>query len=245
MSPPVSSGPTTRRRARPLARFGAPRLFDSSGLPRRLAYFWIVWSALLLLHEAGHAVVARWQGLAVRRVTVGVGPEVWQFTRGSTDVVVRLLPVLGMTSVAEPSGTDARSWLSREAPLAGGVAATLAAAVLVAAGVLALERRSGRRFVLGRLVIGDALVLTVFNFLPVPPLDGGRVVLSALAAARGAPLAGDALFWVHLGGLTLALVPILVWTRWTAPIDAAVLTWWAPRGWHEPEAPETGAGRPR
>ncbi|HJU64060.1 MAG TPA: site-2 protease family protein, partial [Gemmatimonadaceae bacterium] len=203
---------------------------------RRLAYFWLVWSGLLLVHEAGHALSALEQGLEVRRVTVGVGPVLWRGEHPEAQLVLRLVPIAGVTSVdakldASP-GADADAWSewSRHgATLAGGVIATLAAALALAIVVAARERRSGRRWVLARMVIADAVVLTVFNFLPVPPLDGGRAVLAAVSAWRGTPLSGDALFWVQLGGLALAVVPMTLWTRWTARIDALALWWRAPK----------------
>jgi len=74
------------------------------------------------------------------------------------------------------------------------------------------------------------VVLTVFNFLPVPPLDGGRAAFGAFTAWRGTPLSGDALFWVQVGGLALALAPMTLWTRWTSRIDAAAMRWGVPAG---------------
>jgi membrane-associated protease RseP (regulator of RpoE activity) len=207
------------------------------GFARRLVHFWFVWSVLLLVHEAGHALLARWQGLPVRRVTVGVGPPLWRGHRGDTEVVLRLVPVLGVTDVAPGGASTGRRvergsvgrWASESATLAGGIAATIVAAVLASAVVLARERATRRRFVWGRYVVADAVVLTAFNFLPVPPLDGGRALLAAVAALRGAPLAPEAMFWIKLGGLAMALLPMLMWTRWTAPIDAVSLHWGAPR----------------
>ena len=98
----------------------------------------------------------------------------------------------------------------------------------MAALVAARERATRRVWVWGRILVADAVVLTVFNFFPVPPLDGGRAVLGALAAWRGAPLTGDALFWVQAGGLALAIVPMTLWTRWTERIDSAAMRWGVP-----------------
>lgn len=212
------------------------RLADVSSLARRLAHFWIVWSLLLLVHEAGHAFSARRQGLAVRRITVGAGPVLWRGERGGTETVLRLVPIAGVTTVGTPRAVagDAGdpggwgAWGQEVAMLAGGVLATLALAGGVAGMVAARERGTGRRWVWGRIIVADAVVLTVFNFLPVPPLDGGRAVVGAIAAWRGAPLPTDMLFWVQLGGLALAVVPMMLWTRWTRRIDAAVLWWRAP-----------------
>ncbi|MGH7554549.1 MAG: site-2 protease family protein [Longimicrobiales bacterium] len=207
-----------------------------SSVARRLAHFWLVWSALLLVHEVGHAFVASRQGAAIRRITVGLGPALWRGQRAETQFVLRLVPLAGLTTVSLPRGAGASSadsggwseWRRQALTLAGGVFATLALAGAVAGVVAASERGTGRRWVWGRLVIADAVVLTVFNFLPVPPLDGGRALLGAMAAIRGAPLSGDVLFWVHVGGLALAVVPMTLWTRWTARIDAAALWWGAP-----------------
>lgn len=206
-------------------------------IARRLAHFWLVWSALLLVHEAGHAIVGVRQGLVVERVTVGAGPIVWRGMRGDAEVVLRLVPLVGMTKLAEPAAPtdeivapDWRAWRRDAATLAGGILATLALAVALAALVGVQERATGARWVFGRILLADALVLTVFNFLPVPPLDGGRAVVGAVAAWRGAPLPREALFWVQLGGLALAIVPMMLWTRWTARIDALAMRWGAPPG---------------
>lgn len=212
---------------------------SSSRLPalgRRLLHFWLVWSALLLVHEGGHAYVGSRQGLDISRVTVGVGPVLWRGERGETELVFRLVPVAGMTTITDHRDADAGAAVSADrgalspllATLAGGVAATLAVALAVAALVVAAERGTGARWRWGRFVVADAIVLTVFNLLPVPPLDGGRAITGALAAWRGAPLSSDALFWVHVSGLALAIVPMTLWTRWTAVIDAAAQRWGAP-----------------
>jgi membrane-associated protease RseP (regulator of RpoE activity) len=206
-------------------------------LARRVVYFWVVWSALLFIHEAGHAFVGREQGFEVRRTTVGVGPVLWRDTVGQTEAVLRLVPVVGVTVVRPAESGNTRSqtplnwaeWSQQTATLAGGVLATLLFGMIVAAAVALRERRTGRLWKLGRFVVADAVVLTVFNFLPVPPLDGGRAVLGAIAAWQGVPISSEVLFWIQVGGLALAAVPMLVWTRWTARIDAAALRWGAPR----------------
>jgi membrane-associated protease RseP (regulator of RpoE activity) len=221
---------STRRR-----RLGRP---DLRAIVRRLAHFWVVWSVLLLVHEGGHAVVGMRQGLTVERVTVGAGPVLWSGMRGDTEVVLRLVPLVGVTRLSDPAGgavrggshliTDWAAWRREAATLGGGIAATFALALALVGLVRMRERRTRTRWVFGRILVADALVLTVFNFLPVPPLDGGRAVVGAIAAWRGAPLAQDALFWVQLGGFALAIVPMMLWTRWTSRIDALAMRWRAP-----------------
>lgn len=215
-----------------------PRLTRAnlSEFARRVAHFWVVWSALLLVHEVGHAVGAWRQGLSVRRVTAGAGPVLWRTQRGDTEIVLRLVPIAGVTTFGRPSAAVAESarhggwaaWGRELTTIAGGVLATLAFAVVVAGGVAVRERATRRRWRWGRYVVADAIVLTLFNFLPVPPLDGGRAVIGAVNAWGGMQLTSDALFWVQVGGLALAIVPMALWTRWTERIDAAALRWGAP-----------------
>ncbi|HEX7121105.1 MAG TPA: site-2 protease family protein [Gemmatimonadaceae bacterium] len=204
---------------------------EAPSFARRLVHFLAVWPLLLAAHEGGHAIAARQQGLAVRQVSVGIGPVLWERRVDDTRLALRLLPVVGVTGIdpAEPSHTAAApTWRGEAIALAGGVVATLIVASAMAGLVAAWEGTRRRRWVWGRIVIADAIVITVFNFLPVPPLDGGRVVLGTIAALTGAPLSNDALFWIHIGGLALAVVPMMLWTRWTARIDALVLWWGAP-----------------
>ena len=212
----------------------SPRLAEAKSILRRLCHFWILWSALLLVHEGGHALVARHEGMTVKRVTVGVGPALWRHD-GEPALVLRAVPLAGFTHVTEagsatrPDGSAWSAWVREAATLAGGGAATLLLVIAMAGFVRAREQRTRMRCVWARIVIADALVLTAFNLLPVPPLDGGRAVISAVAAWQGAPLAPEALFWLHLGGLTLAVLPLAIWPGWTRPIDAAALHWGSPR----------------
>jgi len=231
--------PDVTRRRFTLPSFHLPRRFDAAALARKLANFWLVWTALLIIHEGGHALVARHEGLPVQRVTVGVGPVLWRGQSSEAELVVRLVPVVGLTTLGAPAephvtargeagSTGWTTWFREMATIGGGLAATLALAVGVTGLVALRERIAARRWIWGRMLIADAVVLTVFNFLPVPPLDGGRAALEALVAWRGAPFASDTLFWVHAGGLALAVVPLALWTRWTARIDAFVMRWKAP-----------------
>lgn len=215
----------------------SPRNLWSYEPVRRLLHFWVVWSALLVVHEGGHAFVASRQEVAVSRVTVGVGPVLWQGQHGDTELAVRLIPLAGMTKLGDSANSNAgrsghgegwSTWRHELMTLGGGALATLVLAAGVVLVVASAERMRGKRWRWGRLVIADAVILTVFNLLPIPPLDGGRALLGAVAVWRGAPLADDALFWLHVGGLALAVAPMALWTRWTAGIDRAALRWGAP-----------------
>ena len=206
-------------------------------LGRRLLHFWFVWSALLFVHEAGHVVAAQREGLVVRRVTVGAGPVVWRGERSDVELVLRLVPLAGITSFRDPADAtraelpaSAHAWGTQALVLAGGMLATLALGVALAVMVGIAERSFRRRWAWGRMLVADAAVLTVFNLFPVPPLDGGRALLTAITTLSGTPLSSEALMWIQAGGLALALVPMALWTGWTARIDRVAMWWGAPAG---------------
>ena len=194
----------------------------------RVAHFLVVWSGLLFVHEVGHAWMAGRQGHSIGSITVGAGPEVWRGNAGGADLVLRLVPVAGYTRISPTSVNGSTSLAGRGMIFAAGIAFTAVAAFLIVGLTTAWERVAQRRCIWGRMIVADAVVLSVFNFLPVPPLDGGRAMLDVFTALRGAPLSGDALFWTHVSGLALAVLPMTIWTRWTSRIDSVVMWWRAP-----------------
>src|SRR5437588_12319138 len=65
--------------------------------PRKLAalFFVLFWFPLLVLHEAGHAVMAALLGWHVDRLVIGMGRTVTWFRLGATLVEIRLFPIEG------------------------------------------------------------------------------------------------------------------------------------------------------
>mgnify|MGYP001571687527 CR=1 FL=1 len=55
---------------------------------------------LILVHEAGHFVVARWRGVRVLRFSMGFGPRLFTWTRGYTEYAVSLIPLGGYVKMA-------------------------------------------------------------------------------------------------------------------------------------------------
>lgn len=55
----------------------------------------LMWVPLLLVHEAGHALVARWFGCHVEHISLGFGRSLGSFQLGATTVAVRAIPIEG------------------------------------------------------------------------------------------------------------------------------------------------------
>ncbi|MBC8363747.1 MAG: RIP metalloprotease [Actinobacteria bacterium] len=62
---------------------------------------------MLVVHELGHYLVARWTGMQVTEFFIGFGPRVWSVQRGETEYGIKAIPlgayvrVTGMTNLEE------------------------------------------------------------------------------------------------------------------------------------------------
>ena len=57
--------------------------------------FFVFWVPMLVLHELGHAVMARALGWKVREIVIGFGRTLWQWRLGETHIKVKLAPIEG------------------------------------------------------------------------------------------------------------------------------------------------------
>ena len=55
---------------------------------------------LVIVHELGHFVVARWAGVRILRFSVGFGPRLFSWTRGHTEYAVSAIPLGGYVKMA-------------------------------------------------------------------------------------------------------------------------------------------------
>jgi len=60
----------------------------------------LILGLLILVHEAGHFVVARWAGVRVLRFSMGFGPRLLTWKRGHTEYALSLLPLGGYVKMA-------------------------------------------------------------------------------------------------------------------------------------------------
>src|SRR5882672_339535 len=97
---------------------------------------------LVLVHELGHFLVAKWLGVRVISFSIGMGPRVIGFTRGGTDYRISLLPLGGFVRMAgdSPEAEDrsgapdeflSKPWWARALITAAGPIANLVFALLV------------------------------------------------------------------------------------------------------------------
>lgn len=78
--------------------------------------------AIIMLHEFGHYLTARWSGMKATEFFVGFGPKLWSIRRGETEYGIKALPlggyvrILGMTSLEELAAADEpRSFINQPA----------------------------------------------------------------------------------------------------------------------------------
>src|SRR6516162_6332707 len=55
---------------------------------------------LIIVHEAGHFLIARLSGMRVDRFSIGFGPKLWSFKRGETIYQIAAIPLGGFVQIA-------------------------------------------------------------------------------------------------------------------------------------------------
>lgn len=136
---PAPRRPTTRSErwvmglfALALCGLGVAELLSDQD-PRKLSVVFVMlcWYPLIVLHELGHALCARFLGFHVHEIVLGFGPELIRFRTLGAQVIVRLLPAGGYVL---PSPDRVAAARSRSALIyLAGPAIELAAATLVVA----------------------------------------------------------------------------------------------------------------
>jgi regulator of sigma E protease len=69
----------------------------------------VVLGVLVLLHEWGHFIVAKWCGVRVDIFSIGFGPRLWGLKRGDTDYRISALPLGGYVKMAGDNLVEERT----------------------------------------------------------------------------------------------------------------------------------------
>jgi regulator of sigma E protease len=64
-----------------------------------ILWFALILMFLVLVHEAGHMVVAKWCGMRVERFSIFFGKPLWSFRRGETEYGIGWLPLGGYVKI--------------------------------------------------------------------------------------------------------------------------------------------------
>ena len=73
---------------------------------------------VIFIHELGHFLMAKWNGVKVEKFSIGFGPTIFGFRRGETEYVIAALPLGGFVKMLgeEPDGEASKSTDPRAYP---------------------------------------------------------------------------------------------------------------------------------
>lgn len=71
--------------------------------------FAFVLGVLVFVHELGHFMAARWNGVRVLVFSLGFGPKLLKFRRGDTEYCLSAIPLGGYVKMAGENAEDPRS----------------------------------------------------------------------------------------------------------------------------------------
>ena len=98
----------------------------------------LAFNFIIIVHELGHFLIARWNGIKVLEFSLFVGPKLWSTKRGDTEYSLRLIPILAYVQMEgeEESSDDEnafsnKSVWARMAVVAGGPFANLLSALAI------------------------------------------------------------------------------------------------------------------
>lgn len=195
---------------------------------------------LILIHEGGHFLVAKFCKVKVNQFAIGFGPEIFSKRKGETKYAIRLIPLGGFVSMEGEEEASEKEGAFNKASIPKRIAIVAAgAAVNIVFGLLvyfilvlsiygsfktAFDATTDFSFALvdsvkmiftGKVGADDltgpvgiselvsktssfqeyvyilaviSVSLGVTNLLPIPALDGGKIVLLIIEAIRGKPL---------------------------------------------------------
>ena len=64
---------------------------------------------VIFIHELGHFLMAKWNGVKVEKFSIGFGPTLFGFRRGETEYVIAALPLGGFVKMLGEGPDDEAS----------------------------------------------------------------------------------------------------------------------------------------
>ncbi|MEO1521458.1 MAG: RIP metalloprotease RseP [Cyanobacteria bacterium J06633_2] len=96
-----------------------------------------VLAVLIVVHELGHFMAARFQGIHVNRFAIGFGPVVWGYQGKETEYSIRAIPLGGFVGFPEDEADDPNSQFHPDDPDLLKNRPLLDRAIVISAGVIA------------------------------------------------------------------------------------------------------------
>lgn len=142
---------------------------------------------LILVHEAGHLLAAKWAKMRVDEFAIGFPPRLFAVRKGETDYSINLLPIGGFVKILGENGLDeirgadrprafgARPRLQQAIVLFAGVAMNILTAWIIFFAVAMI----GTPTAMEENEAGDDAVLTVIGVLPEGSADAAGIPLGS------------------------------------------------------------------
>ncbi len=65
-----------------------------------------MFGSIVFIHELGHFLLAKWNGIRVDEFSIGMGPRLWSKVKGETRYSLKLLPIGGSCMMGEDDADD-------------------------------------------------------------------------------------------------------------------------------------------
>ena len=150
---------------------------------------------MIMLHEAGHFIMAKRSGMKATEFFVGFGPRLWSFRRGETEYGVKALPlggyvkIIGMTNLEPvPAEDEPRTYRQKPFWSRFGVAVAGSTMHMIIAFVLLFSLNAFLGNGMHREQQPVISSITAFKDRPSPAVDAGLKVGDEITALDNGPV---------------------------------------------------------
>ncbi|MEO0868260.1 MAG: site-2 protease family protein, partial [Cyanobacteria bacterium J06642_11] len=141
---------------------------------------------LIFVHELGHFLAARLQGIHVNRFSIGFGPILWKYQGSTTEYALRALPLGGFVGFPMEDDDDSDVSFAPDDPDLLQNRPVMDRAIVMSAGVIANLLFAYLVFVIQFTTVGVPK-----DFVPEPGVLIPQVMSSTSPAAQAGIRAGD------------------------------------------------------